>query len=81
MARVVHVEERLGQPDLAAPGLFERDERQRVVQNERDVPGQLVLASVLVQVRHIHSLQVQVEPFAGQQPLLQAVPVAELDEV
>ena len=42
--------------------------------------GHLVLALVLVQVRDLHPLQV-VEPLAGQQALVQAVPVAELDEV
>ena len=43
--------------------------------------GQLEFAAVLREVLRLHAPQVEEQAFAGGQPLVLAVPVAELDEV
>ena len=55
-------------------------ERDRVQDTQRDVGSELVLAPVLVEPRRLHPVEIVTEALAGDEPLLQAVPVAELDE-
>jgi hypothetical protein len=69
-----------GQLDVTAPFATQLDQRNRVDHGERDVLGDLVLPGVLVNERCVHASQIVVQQFAGEQPLAQAVPVAELDE-
>ena len=55
-------------------------EREREVQPQREVLGQLVLAEVLVEVCLLHVPQRKLQPLAGQQPLVQVVPAASRQE-
>ena len=57
VARVVGVEELLGEVELAGAGLAEIDESLRVVQYQRDLPRDLVLAPVAGEVGRVESLQ------------------------
>ena len=81
MPRIIKVEQRLRQGDEALAGLLQLEQADRIDRIQRDVLGDLVLAPVLVQVGYVHALEIVMQTLAAQQPLLQAVPVAELDEV
>ena len=57
------------------------EQRQRVELAQRDVPGQLELALVVVVIGHLHPLEVEMQRLAGEQALVAGVPVVELDEL
>ena len=80
VAGEVAVEQRLGDVDLAAPGGDQLLQRERKVLAQRDVPRDLKRAPIALHVRVLHAPQIDEQPLAGEQPLLEAVPVRELDE-
>jgi hypothetical protein len=77
VAGAIHIEEHLRQVHGAAARGAQLDQRQRVHLQETNVFGQLVLAQVVFMIGHLHALEVEVEPLAGQQAFL-AREIAEL---
>lgn len=80
MAGKVEFEQPFWQLDRTRAGGLEREQAQRHDLGETDVLGELELAAVPVKVGHLRSVQVVGETIRGEQSLLKAVPVAELDE-
>jgi hypothetical protein len=74
VAWVVEVKQPLGQVQLAAACGFEQHKGSREVQAQRYVLLQFILATVLVHVRSLHGVERQLELFAREQPLVEAVP-------
>src|SRR6185295_19837090 len=81
MPGVIHIEEGLFETYEALPGFFELDQCYGVKQCDRDMFCQFVFSVVLIQVSDLHALEVMKQALAGEQSFLQAVPVAELNEV
>jgi hypothetical protein len=79
VARVVQVEQQLGQAHRALACGAQLHQREGVEVQQRYVLGQLPVAHVLLVVRGLHASQVQLQLVGGEQPLLEAVPVAEAD--
>jgi hypothetical protein len=66
--------------DVASAGGLQGEELDREVLAERDVGGQLVLATVGVEVGLLHALEGERQAFAGEQALAQVVPALPVDE-
>jgi hypothetical protein len=70
----VQVEQLLGEVEEALSVHLQRLHREGVEELERDVPGHLVLAHVVVEVGGVQALQVMLQALPGEQPLARVVP-------
>ena len=81
VAWVVAVVQPFGDRERRGAAGFEAQQGERVELAQRDVARQLELALVVLEVGHLHPLDVELERLAGEQALAAAVPVVERDEV
>lgn len=81
MAWATQVVEPFGDRDLARAGILEREQGQGVELAKRDMARQLQLAFVVFVIRHLHSLDIQMQCLTRKQALSSTIPVVELHEV
>src|SRR4030095_4672892 len=81
MTGVVKIENLLGNCDFVTPGLAQFYQSDRIERKQRYMLGDFVLTLVALEIVRFHTREIQLQPLAGKQPLLQTVPVSELNEV
>src|SRR5262252_60788 len=81
MTGVVEVENLLGNCDFASTGLAQFYQGDRIERKQRYMPGDFIVTLVALEIVRLHALEIELQPLAGQQPLLQTVPISELNEV